>query len=50
MGFRFNVVNDYAKDVMEGYEKAKEEFKSAIIDCNLKEYSKRTYDTIINAL
>ena len=48
--FRFEIVNDYAPNIQKAYEKAKDELKASIEKSNLKDYSKKTYDALINNL
>ena len=48
--FRFNLVGDYAPDMQKCYERAKNELKEAIINSNLKEYSEKTYNALLNNL
>ena len=48
--FKFEIVNNYAPDIQKAYEKTKEELKSSLEKSNLKEYSRRTYDALINNL
>lgn len=44
---RFTVVEEYAKDINEAYEKAKQEFKDGLKESNLEEFSKKTYEAIM---
>ena len=45
--FRFGIVNDYSDTIENAYIKAREEFKKGIEQSSLKEYSKKTYDALL---
>ena len=44
---KFEIVNDYAPDLTKAYEKALKEFKEAMEISNLSEFSKKTYDAMM---
>ena len=50
MGFRFDLIDDYAPTMAEAYEKARTEFKKAIENCNLKEFNINMYNALYNSI
>lgn len=50
VGFRFDLVDDYASSIPEAYEKARKEFKEAIENCNLKEFNMNIYTALYNSI
>lgn len=45
--FKFELVGDYSNSIEEAFKKAKEELKKGLEESNLKEYSKKTYDALL---
>ena len=48
--FKFEILNNYAPDMKQAYDKARNDLRKHLNDSNLKEYSKRTFDSLINNL
>ena len=48
--FKFEIMNYYAKDIVEAYNKAKDDFKKGVMESDLKSTNEKAYDRIIESL